>query len=275
MALTRWINGSKTCLTRLAEPSVIKRAIKDPKWAISAALGWLKIGGMGLSQIEFVACLLDTTIESAASTLSELKANDALYQHLRKCSHHEAPPPEQTTGAMTYDIAETLYVMVRLLKPRIVVETGVAKGVSSCFILQAEEDNAHGELYSIDFPSPGHKFEDGLIYHIPQGKQSGWVIPESLEHRWHLILGDSKEKLPPLLEQLGSIDIFLHDSLHTFEHQKWEYETAWPFIRKGGMLLSYDVGANIAFIRFCGEHKVPRLHCNYFGDIATRQQFSP
>lgn len=264
MALSQFISGCKTCLIRLKEPGNIARAIKDPKWAISAARGWCRIGGIGSSQLEFAARLLNTTIENAASTLSELRTNDALYQ--RKCSYNEAPPKGETTGAMEYDVAETLYVIVRLLRPSIVVETGVAEGVSSCFILQAEEDNAHGELYSIDLPSPGHKFEDGLIYYIPQGKQSGWAVPENLKHRWHLILGDAKEKLPPLLQQLGNIDIFLHDSLHTFEHQKWEYETAWPFIKTGGLLLSHDVGK--AFFQLCEKHGASYLHYKYLAGIA-------
>ena len=45
-----------------------------------------------------------------------------------------------------------LYFLVRELKPEKIIETGVHRGVSSLFILQALEDNGKGELYSIDLP---------------------------------------------------------------------------------------------------------------------------
>ena len=43
------------------------------------------------------------------------------------------------------------------------------------------------------------------------------AIPPELKQRWTLILGRSQEELPPLLERLGTIDSFMHDSEHSFE----------------------------------------------------------
>ncbi|MBS7618990.1 hypothetical protein KEJ25_10480, partial [Candidatus Bathyarchaeota archaeon] len=48
---------------------------------------------------------------------------------------------------------------------------------------------------------------------------------------WNFINAGSREALPDLLRKLNQIDVFLHDSLHTYEHMSFEYETAWPFIR--------------------------------------------
>lgn len=211
--------------------------------------------GSGVDKFEFAAYLLNATVESSTWTLNELKSNNAFYEHLEKC----------LGASVSNEVGEILYIVVRLLKPDIVVETGVERGITSCFILQAEEDNKQGELYSIDLPPTGRRLTDYLVYRLPEGKQSGWIIPANLRHRWHLILGDAKEKLPFLLKQLGKIDIFLHDSLHTVEHQKWEYETAWPYIKEGGILLSDDAYA--AFMAFCNEHKAYPLHCKYFGGI--------
>jgi hypothetical protein len=102
--------------------------------------------------------------------------------------------------------AEVLYTIVRLIKPLIIVETGVQSGISSAFILKALEKNGRGVLYSIDLP------DESLIRIIPATKRhnlvSGWVIPAELKQRWHLILGKSKEKLIPLLSSLKEIDIF-------------------------------------------------------------------
>ena len=44
-----------------------------------------------------------------------------------------------------------------------------------------------------------------------------------------------------MLSRLDGIDMFHHDSLHTWEHMTWEYETALPCLRQGGVLSSDDV----------------------------------
>jgi len=48
---------------------------------------------------------------------------------------------------------------------------------------------------------------------LPNGKEPGWLVPSDLRRRWHFILGLSRDKLGPLLQKLGSIDMFLHDSM--------------------------------------------------------------
>ena len=132
-----------------------------------------------------------------------------------------------------------LYMLVRALKPDIFVETGVSGGESSTFMLQAMEDNKKGKLFSIDFPQA--IVEKGLTTISPEGKSSGWLIPENLKHRWHLTLGKSEDVLPPLLKKLGKIDIFFHDSLHTYEHMLFEYNTCWGYLKENGILISDDI----------------------------------
>lgn len=133
--------------------------------------------------------------------------------------------------------AELLYILVRILKPEIVVETGVASGKSSAFILQALYENKDGFLYSVDLPM--HFGDENLPYEgfnafLPNGKESGWLIPDYLKQLWNLKVGKSREKLPGLLDELGKIDVFLHDSAHIYETMFWEYETVWPHINRGG-----------------------------------------
>ena len=48
---------------------------------------------------------------------------------------------------------EVLYAAVRARKPSVVVETGVAAGLSSACILAGLQRNGMGELYSIDLPN--------------------------------------------------------------------------------------------------------------------------
>ena len=88
---------------------------------------------------------------------------------------------------------------------------------------------------------------------MPQGKKCGWIVPNELRDPWDLRIGDVKQLLVPLLEEIGKIDFFVHDSMHTYEHMMWEYKRIWPYLRQGGLFLSHDVDANEAFLDFMKE----------------------
>jgi len=152
------------------------------------------------------------------------------------------------------------YTLVRAVKPEVVVETGVEHGVSSQVILLAMNRNGRGALHSIDLPNQdvvvdqaGKRQRDIM----PNGCETGWVVQPHLRNRWHLHLGDAKEILPNLLSTLGSIDIFIHDSLHSYEHMWFEFRTAWPHLRSGGLLLSDDISWNTAFSEFARQVNSP------------------
>ena len=92
--------------------------------------------------------------------------------------------------------------------------------------------------------------KDGQKHWINEKYPAGDFVPEYLKDRWTLILGNAKEELPTLLKKINKISVFFHDSLHTYEHMMFEYETAWPHITKSGLLLSHDVVWNKAFLKF-------------------------
>ena len=151
---------------------------------------------------------------------------------------------------------EFLYFLVRQCKPRVVVETGVFRGVSSSLILNAMRDNNVGKLYSIDLPNAKYIEDDGTIGYSPLSakEETGSAISDNLKSRWELILGDSKAELPMLLKRLGTIDMFHHDSEHTYKNMMWEYETVYPYLSSKSILSSDDVKWNSAFFDFCNSH---------------------
>ncbi|HEX9224153.1 MAG TPA: class I SAM-dependent methyltransferase [Candidatus Acidoferrales bacterium] len=133
------------------------------------------------------------------------------------------------------------YAAIRAVAPGIVVETGVANGVSSAHLLLALARNNKGHLHSIEI---------GDASLLPPGSANGWVVPEWLRDRWTLRIGDAKTLLPEVLRGLGTIDVFIHDSLHTYDHMLWEYRAAYDHIRPGGLLISDDALWNSAFSEF-------------------------
>jgi len=147
-----------------------------------------------------------------------------------------------------------LYAVCRRQKPDIVLETGVASGVSSSHILGALEKNKHGQLYSIDLPSG-------------RESRSGWMIPDYLRHRWDLTKGRSSETLEPILKKAAAIDIFLHDSDHSYQNMMWEFETAWAYLKAGGLLLSHNINYNDVFADFCRDNGVKGYPLGDMGGI--------
>jgi predicted O-methyltransferase YrrM len=140
---------------------------------------------------------------------------------------------------------EVLYAIVRLLKPNVVIETGVAAGISSAYILKALDLNKKGKLISIDI---GKKEFNGIV--LPSDMPVGWLVPKALRERWTLKIGSSKQLLQPLLEK-EEVDLFLHDSEHSYENMMFEFEAAWKRLSTGGILLSDNIDFNKSFEVFC------------------------
>src|SRR5206468_7861490 len=132
----------------------------------------------------------------------ELRDDGEFQRHLERC-----------LVDVHYVLSEAaeIYVVVRAIKPSVIVETGVASGLSSAHILRALAANGTGTLHSIDLPN----VQQGSI--LPEGRTSGWIVPDSLRGRWKLQIGDTRKLLPKLLGTLGNVDIFLHDSDHSYE----------------------------------------------------------
>ncbi|MCI4329405.1 MAG: class I SAM-dependent methyltransferase [Thermoplasmata archaeon] len=153
---------------------------------------------------------------------------------------------------------EGLYLLVRASHPDKVVETGVASGFSTSYILQALKDVGRGSLCSLDLPVTrltGSVNADGVRekVHVRSVTETGQVIPDDLRDRWRLVVGSSTERLATLLEGLGKIDFFFHDSDHSYQNMMFEYRTAWTRLAIGGVLASDDIDWNSSFFDFAKE----------------------
>jgi Methyltransferase domain len=138
-------------------------------------------------------------------------------------------------------LARALWCLVRHLRPERVVETGVAHGVSSRCILEALDRNGTGHLWSIDLPP----------LTIPERRaEIGVAVPDDRRGRWTYVEGSSRRRLPELLDELGAVDLFVHDSWHSTRNTRWELTEAWSALDAGGAVLSDDIDANWGFDLF-------------------------
>jgi predicted O-methyltransferase YrrM len=136
-------------------------------------------------------------------------------------------------------LARLCYLVVRMIRPARVVETGVCYGVTSSYLLAAMNKNNYGHLYSIDLPPLGSNGDDYV----------GWLVPNELKDRWTLRRGTSERLLTSIVEELGELDLFIHDSLHTFKNMKQEFDTSWSALNSAGILISDDIEGNVAFLQ--------------------------
>lgn len=225
----------------------VRRAITHP----SRAWDYLRDGAM-------LARYAGLSVADVLRYRTELRVDREFQDHLQRAM-----------GDVPYVFpgAAALYAVVRALKPRVIVETGVASGLSSAHILRALAANGTGELHSIDLPN----VQQGSV--LPEGRATGWIVPDSLRRRWHLRLGDTRDLLPELLGTLGRIDMFLHDSDHSYENMMFEFEQAFPRLAPGGLLMSDDTHLHGAWIDFCTKHGLRPTRIESFG--VTRKDGRP
>jgi predicted O-methyltransferase YrrM len=136
--------------------------------------------------------------------------------------------------------ARAVWCLTSHLAPKTVVETGVARGVTTRFILQALERNRSGHLWSVDRPPLERRLHAEI----------GAAVPAHLRHRWTLLRGTSRKILPDLLHRISPIDLFVHDSLHTDRNLRFELTWAWRAMGGRGVIVADDVERNAAFPRF-------------------------
>lgn len=137
-------------------------------------------------------------------------------------------------------LARVHFCLASHLEAERIVETGVARGVSSRFFLRALENAGRGHLWSVDLPPLADELDD----------QSGSLVPNELRHRWTFLRGSSRRVLPGLVRELGEIDIFVHDSQHTERNMQFELELGWAHVRPGGVIVADDIHENAAFRHF-------------------------
>ncbi len=142
------------------------------------------------------------------------------------------------------DEVRAIYAIIRARKPDIVIETGMGPGVSTTTILWAMKKK--GRLISID---PG----------IPYGKgdrEIGFIIPQDLKSNLEYVKGFTSSKLKDVLNSLQRLDVFFHDSDHSYENVKFELNSVWPKIRNDPLILIDNYDWSNAAADFAEEKKL-------------------
>jgi Methyltransferase domain len=145
-------------------------------------------------------------------------------------------------------LARAAFRIVRALRPDVVVETGVARGITSAAVLDAMDANGKGHLWSIDLPP----------LHPPALRmQLGAAVSEHVRGRWTYLRGPSRRLLPRLVAQVACVDLFIHDSVHSKATVVWELERVWDAMGNPGIALVDDVDVHGGMAEFVRRHSPP------------------
>jgi len=158
---------------------------------------------------------------SIDEVLERLAKNDQIFSHadIEKLRSEFDTIFDRTISAnrdsffdSNYDLGGKLaflsYSLIRIARPRLVVESGVAAGISSTLILSALSKNNYGTLSSFDITN-----------------KVGEMIPNDLKKLWTLKVLNGlnlKDKLRREMTEIKHDFIFLHDSDHALKWQEFE-----------------------------------------------------
>jgi hypothetical protein len=114
------------------------------------------------------------------------------------------------------------YALTRALKPKIVIETGVDKGLGSCVLASALKRNKE-------------EGQEGRYFGTDINPKAGYLLSDDYANYGCIVYGDSIESLKKFD---GIIDLFINDSDHSAEYEAEEYKTIANKLSEHAIVLS-------------------------------------
>jgi predicted O-methyltransferase YrrM len=152
--------------------------------------------------------------------LDELDDDQILHGHI-KMTTATSPYARIADPEPRYGRRAGWYAIARLMKPTVVVETGVDKGLGACVLTAAL-------LLNTEEGHPGHYFGTDI------NQRAGYLLTGRYAEAGKIIYGDSLGSLANLSEP---IDLFINDSDHSTEYERLEYEEVRDRLGSGAIVL--------------------------------------
>lgn len=209
---------------------------------------------MHTSAQEIVSRYLLSSAESPAVLASLQQEHAELEQEIASRYQAADALPYPVNWGVEKASSFLVYAIVRILQPKIMVETGVANGVSSFFILHAMRRNGKGTLVSVDIDP-----------------RAGCLLADHERQQWDFkrLKSPFKRNFAAILAALGPIDVFLHDSDHWYGWTEFEFQCALPRMNSDAVLICDDADSSLAFADLCRQR-----HFNAVYLVDTRKVFA-
>jgi predicted O-methyltransferase YrrM len=183
-----------------------------------------------------LAVALHTSPDVIAGYMQEPKQNQELLRHVQTASanstfRHEADERVEFGRRLGW------YATVREKKPRVVIETGVDKGLGAVLLCSALQKNSE----------EGH---EGRYFGTDINPQAGYLLSGRYREFGEILLGDS---ITSLRNMTGPVDIFINDSDHSSIYEYDEYRTIASKLSSGAIILGDNAYVSDSLQRFADE----------------------
>jgi predicted O-methyltransferase YrrM len=232
-------------------------------WSRREVLGWLA-GSREYTNFTYpltptserdLGCLIARVLgvdpERVFDAMRELHEDEALIRHIANATRRSRYR-HIADRSVHFGRRSGWYALTRLGRPRLVVETGVDKGLGACVfasaLLRNASEGAPGRYLGIDID-----------------RDAGWLLVPPYDEVAALEHGDS---VTVLRGHSQPIDLFLHDSDHSSSHERAEYEAVAENLSGHAILLTDNAHvtdelsdfAHATGREFVVWHETPQAH---------------
>jgi GT2 family glycosyltransferase/tetratricopeptide (TPR) repeat protein len=169
----------------------------------------------------FIALVTGTPGTTITGYFHELEQDELLKTHVRRLT---LASQQRCTADEIARYGRRLgwYAIVRAMKPKIIVETGVDKGLGTCVLAAAVMKNQIEGF-------PGH------VYATEIDPKGGFLVQPPYTQFGTILYGDSIQTLQKFPHP---IDLAVCDSAHTAEYEPTEYEAIRQKLQKDSLIIS-------------------------------------
>lgn len=168
----------------------------------------------------FLAQVTGAPYRTILGYLRELEEDVSLKEHLQRTTR-ASQERNVADAEPKYGRRLGWYALVRVVKPRVVVETGVDKGLGACVLAAAliknREEGYQGRYYGTDI-----------------NPKAGYLLQGRYAQVGEVLYGDSIESLKKLDV---SIDLLINDSDHSADYEAREYLAVQDKLNGGAIII--------------------------------------
>ena len=180
--------------------------------------------------------ILNVNFSTIETYITEIESNDRLKRHIADMTAN-SDLAFMADAQVRFGRRIGWYATARALKPRVIVETGVDKGLGSCILTAALRKNKEEGF-------------DGKYYGTDINPEAGYLLRGDYAELGRILYGDSLQSLAKLEDE---IDMFINDSDHSAEYEYQEYLTVFDKLSSHAIVLGDNSHCSDSLLKFSLE----------------------
>lgn len=183
-----------------------------------------------------IAHLVDSDYATILGYMDEAEEDEELKRHIERAI---TASPFASLADLEVRFGRRLgwYAFVRAMKPQVVIETGVDKGLGACLLSAALMRN-------------GEEGHEGRYFGTDINPNAGYLLSGEYAKYGRILYGDSIETLRSFN---SNVDLFINDSDHSADYEEHEYEVIAPKLSDNAVILGDNSCATDKLLNFSLE----------------------